>query len=40
VILRFSERLGGEEFYNAEVSELTFDDALPAETFHLDLPEA
>jgi hypothetical protein len=39
VILRFSERFGGEEFYNAEVSELTLDDAFPEGTFHLVLPK-
>ena len=37
---RFSERLGGEEFYGAEVSKLPFDDAFPEGTFHFDLPEA
>ncbi len=38
-VLRFAERLEGEEFYVAEVTEIHLDQDLPDGTFRLDLPE-
>lgn len=38
VILRYAERLAGEEFYAAEVEEISFDEEFPEGTFQLDLP--
>jgi len=38
VILRYAERLGGEEFYVAEVTEIAFEEEFHAGTFVLDLP--
>jgi hypothetical protein len=38
VILRAAARLEGREFYVAEVTEISFDEEFPEDTFRLDLP--